>query len=51
MVGAFVASFVMSEIISIGGVTWSTEMGYVVAFALFIVMMFIRPGGILVRRD
>jgi len=46
-----VASFVMSEIISIGGVIWSTETGYVVAFALFIVMMFIRPGGILVRRD
>jgi branched-chain amino acid transport system permease protein len=51
MVGAFVASFVMSEIISIGGVTWSTEMGYVVAFALFIVMMFARPGGILARRE
>jgi branched-chain amino acid transport system permease protein len=51
MVGAFVAAFIMSEIISIGGVTWSTEMGYVIAFALFIVMMFIRPGGILARRD
>jgi branched-chain amino acid transport system permease protein len=51
MVGAFVASFVMSEIISIGGVTWSTEMGYVIAFALFIVMMFVRPAGILARRD
>ncbi len=51
MVGAFAASFIMSEIISIGGVTWSTEMGYVIAFALFIVMMFVRPGGILARRD
>ena len=51
MVGAFVASFIMSEIISIGGVVWSTEMGYVIAFALFIVMMFIRPGGILARRQ
>lgn len=51
MVGAFVASFVMSEIISVGGVLWSTEMGYVIAFALFIVMMFVRPGGILARRD
>ncbi len=51
MVGAFVASFVMSEIISVGGVVWSTEMGYVIAFALFIVMMFVRPGGILARRD
>jgi branched-chain amino acid transport system permease protein len=51
MVGAFVASFIMSEIISVGGVLWSTEMGYVIAFALFIVMMFIRPGGLLARRE
>ena len=50
MVGAFVASFIMSEIISIGGVIWSTEMGYVIAFVLFIVLMFARPGGIFARR-
>ncbi len=50
MVGAFVASVVMSEIISIGGVVISTEMGYVIAFVVFIVMMFARPGGILARR-
>jgi branched-chain amino acid transport system permease protein len=51
MLGAFVASFVMSEIISVGGVVMSTEMGYVLAFVLFIVMMFARPGGILAKRD
>jgi branched-chain amino acid transport system permease protein len=51
MVGAFVASFLMSEIISVGGVLWSTEMGYVIAFVLFIVMMFLRPGGLLARPD
>ena len=51
MVGAFVASFVMSEIIAIGGVMFSTEMGYVIAFVVFIVMMFARPGGILARRE
>ena len=51
MVGAFVASFVMSEIISIAGVIWSTEMGYVRAFVVFIVMMFLRPAGILARRE
>jgi branched-chain amino acid transport system permease protein len=50
MVGAFVASFIMSEVISIGGVMWSTEMGYVIAFVFFIVMIFARPGGILGRR-
>ncbi len=51
MVGAFVASFIMSEIISVGGVMLSTEMGYVIAFALFIVLIFARPGGILARRE
>ncbi|MBM3220259.1 MAG: branched-chain amino acid ABC transporter permease [Candidatus Rokubacteria bacterium] len=51
MFGAFVASFIMSEIISIGGVVWSTEMGYVIAFALFIVLMFIRPGGIFAKKQ
>jgi branched-chain amino acid transport system permease protein len=51
MVGAFIASFIMSEIISIGGVVISTEIGYVIAFVIFIVMMFIRPGGILARRE
>ena len=51
MPGAFVASFIMSEIISIGGVAWSTEMGYVIAFALFIVLMFIRPGGIFAKKQ
>jgi len=51
MVGAFIASFLMSEIISLAGVIWSTEMGYVIAFVFFIVMMFLRPGGILARRE
>src|SRR5207302_918851 len=51
MVGAFVASFIMSEIISLGGVLLSTEMGYVIAFAVFIVLIFARPGGILTRRE
>jgi branched-chain amino acid transport system permease protein len=50
MVGAFVASFIMAEIIQIAGVIWSTEMGYVIAFVVFIVMMFVRPGGILGTR-
>jgi branched-chain amino acid transport system permease protein len=51
MVGAFVASFIMSEIISVAGVVWSTEMGYVIAFVVFIVMIFVRPGGILAKRS
>jgi branched-chain amino acid transport system permease protein len=51
MVGAVVAAVIMSEIISVGGVIMSTEMGYVIAFVLFIVLMFARPGGILARRE
>jgi branched-chain amino acid transport system permease protein len=50
MVGAFVASFVMSEVIAISGVIWSTEMGYVIAFVVFVVMIFVRPGGLLAKR-
>jgi branched-chain amino acid transport system permease protein len=46
-----VAAFIMSEIISVAGVIWSTEMGYVIAFVVFIVMIFVRPGGILARRE
>ena len=51
MVGAFIASFIMSEIISVSGVLWSTEMGYVIAFVIFIVMIFARPGGIMAKRQ
>ena len=50
MVGAFVAAFIMAQVISVGGVIVSTEMGYVIAFVIFIVLMFIRPGGIFARR-
>ncbi len=50
MIGAFVAAFIMSEIISIGGVVWSTEMGYVIAFVIFVIMIFVRPGGLFARR-
>jgi branched-chain amino acid transport system permease protein len=49
MVGGFVAAFIMSEIISIGGYYASTEWAYVLAFTLFIVLMFTRPRGILAR--
>jgi branched-chain amino acid transport system permease protein len=47
MPGAFVASFVMSEVISIGALVTSTEMAYVVAFVIFIAAIFVRPQGIL----
>jgi branched-chain amino acid transport system permease protein len=49
MIGGFVAAFVIAQIIAIGGYYWSTELSYVLAFTLFIVLMFVRPRGILVR--
>jgi branched-chain amino acid transport system permease protein len=44
MVGTFAAAFIMAQVISVGGVLVSTEMGYVIAFVIFIVLMFVRPG-------
>ena len=49
-VGGFVAAFVFAEIISLGGLFSDLEWGYVLAFAFFIVMMFVRPAGLLARR-
>jgi len=50
MVGAFFSAFIMAQVISVVGVIVSTEMGYVIAFVIFIVLMFVRPGGIFARR-
>ena len=47
MIGGFIASFVISQIIAIGGYYASTELSYVLAFSFFIVLMFIRPRGLL----
>ena len=49
MIGGFVAAFIMSQIIAIGGFFFSIEISYVLAFVFFIVLMFIRPQGILAR--
>jgi branched-chain amino acid transport system permease protein len=50
-VGGFVAAFVFAQIISLGGMFSDLEWGYVLAFGFFIVMMFIRPAGLLSRRQ
>lgn len=50
-VGGFVAAFLFAEIISLGGLFSDLEWGYVLAFAFFIAMMFIRPAGLLARRS
>jgi branched-chain amino acid transport system permease protein len=49
MLGGFAAAFIMSQIISIGGYYFSIEFSYVLAFLLFIVMIFVRPQGIFGR--
>jgi len=49
MLGGVLAAFVMSEIISIGGYYTSSELADVLAFVLFIVMIVLRPKGILGR--
>ncbi|GIX47464.1 MAG: branched-chain amino acid ABC transporter permease [Candidatus Tectimicrobiota bacterium] len=49
MLGGFIAAFIMSQFISIGGLYYSIEVAYVMAFVFFIVMMFLRPEGLLRR--
>ena len=48
--GGFLASFLIGQVISIVGYSFSQDFAYVVAFLLFILMMFWRPEGILRRR-
>ncbi|HKU05390.1 MAG TPA: branched-chain amino acid ABC transporter permease [Bradyrhizobium sp.] len=50
-IGGFIAAFVFAEIISLGGLFSDLEWGYVLAFAFFIIMMFIRPAGLMARRS
>jgi branched-chain amino acid transport system permease protein len=50
LIGGFVAAFVFAQFISVGGFFFQLEWGYVLAFAFFIVFMFIRPEGLLSKR-
>ena len=50
LVGGFVAAFIFAQFISVGGYFFEQEWGYVMAFAFFIVMMFLRPRGLLGAR-
>ena len=50
-IGGFVAAFLFAQIISLGGLYSDLEWGYVLAFAFFIIMMFIRPAGLLAKRS
>ncbi len=50
MIGGFIAAFIMSQIIAIGGFYFSSEVAEVMAFVFFIVMILIRPQGILGKK-
>ena len=49
MIGGFIAAFVIAQIISVGGFYAPIEFAYVLAFLVFIVLMFLRPQGIFSR--
>jgi branched-chain amino acid transport system permease protein len=49
MLGGFLAAFIFAQFISVGGYFFHIEWGYVIAFAFFIAMMFIRPKGLFSR--
>ena len=49
MLGGVIAAFVMGQIISIGGYFFSSETADVLAFMLFILLIFVRPQGIFSR--
>lgn len=50
LIGGFIAAIVISQFIAVGGSCFATEWGYAIAFLFFIVMMFIRPQGLMGRR-
>ena len=47
MIGGFIAAIIFAQLISLGGFFFHLEWGYVMAFAFFIIMMFVRPQGLL----
>lgn len=49
MLGGLAAAFIVSEIIAVGGFYVSIDLSYVLAFVVFIGLMFWRPRGIFTR--
>ena len=46
MLGGFIAAFIISEFIAVGGSCFATEWGYAIAFLFFMVVIFIKPQGL-----
>jgi len=51
MLGGSVAAIIFAEILSISGLYLDLEWGYVFAFGIFVVLLFLRPQGLLARRS
>src|SRR5215207_275957 len=51
VLGGFVAAFVISQFIAIGGSCFATEWGYAIAFLFFMVMIFVRPQGLFAAKS
>jgi branched-chain amino acid transport system permease protein len=51
MIGGFVAAFIISQFIAIGGSCFATEWGYAIAFLFFMVAIFIRPQGLFAAKS
>ena len=51
LVGGFLAAFVFSSLITVGGYFAELEWGYVMAFTFFIAAMFARPKGLFARNS
>ena len=49
LIGGFLAAFIFAQFISVGGIFFQLEWGYVMAFVFFIAVMFWRPQGLLAR--
>jgi len=50
LIGGFIAAFLFAQFIAVGGFFFHLEWGYVIAFVFFIIVMFIKPEGLLARR-
>jgi branched-chain amino acid transport system permease protein len=50
LIGGFIAAFLFAQFISVGGVLFQIDWGYVMAFVFFIAMMFARPKGLFGQR-
>ncbi|CAN7569305.1 branched-chain amino acid ABC transporter permease [Rhizobium sp. LjRoot30] len=49
LIGGLVAALLVSEAVALGGYFLTNELAYVIAFGLFVIVMFIRPKGLFAK--